>query len=177
MHPRLALSLVLAALVNACGSDHDHNATDAAADHVHSETDVVTDAATVDQPAVDVANDVAGDAASVPLLNDCRAADYEDRSGGADTTRVVRPRGTTGYTPRCFTIRAGQPVTFEMDFMTHPLVSGVPHGSSAGATTPSPIQNQSTGTMYTVMFASAGYYPFYCTVHGHAGMAGVVRVQ
>ena len=171
MHHRNVFSLALAALVSACGSDHDHNATDAATDHVHVVTDVVAD-----QPAVDATSDASGDAATVPLLNDCNAADYEDRSAGADTTRVVRPRGTTGYTPRCFTIRAGQSVTFEMDFMAHPLVSGVPHGSSAGATTPTPIQNQSSGTTYTVTFASAGYYPFYCNVHGHVGMAGVVRV-
>lgn len=161
-----ARALALASLLTACGSDHDHNATDAATDHAHNATDVVvTDTVASDQPA------------TVPVLNDCNAADYEDRSGGADTTRVVRPVGSTSYTPRCLTIRAGQSVTFEMSFVTHPLAPGVAHGSSTGATTPNPIQAQTAGMTYTATFASAGYYPFYCTVHGHSGMAGVVRVQ
>ena len=71
MHPRIVLSLLLAALANGCGRDHDHGATDAAADHTHTVTDVVAD-----QPALDAASDASGDAATAPLHNDCTASDY-----------------------------------------------------------------------------------------------------
>ena len=63
-----------------------------------------------------------------------------------------------------------------MSFTAHPLIPGVPHGPTAGATSPNLIEAQRAGTTYAVPFATAGYYPFYCNVHGHVGMAGVVRV-
>ena len=181
----IALLSPLIPLAAACGSDdagHGAHATaDAAPADAATPSDTATDAAQApDAPARDAPDavtplDATEDAAPVPTLNDCVAADYIDASG-AEGDRVVRPRGSTGYTPRCLTIRAGQAVAFEMDFTAHPLVPGVPHGSTAGATSPNPIVRQTTGTMYTVTFASAGHYPFYCSLHGHVGMAGVVRV-
>lgn len=163
-------------LLSACehsAEDHSQHGADAAraADSVEASTgdaDAVTG---------DAAGDAATDdaAATVPLLNDCREADYVDRreEGAA---RTVVPRGSTGYTPRCVIVSAGQTVRFEMAFGTHPLVPGVPHGSSAGASTPSPIVAQRSGDQFAATFARAGYYPFYCDTHGHVGMAGVVRV-
>lgn len=130
---------------------------------------------TADTPMTDTPVATMDSGARVPVLVDCAAMDYVDRTGAMDD-RMIVPRGTTGYTPRCMTIRVGQSVMFSMSFTTHPLTSGVPHGSSVGATTPSPIQAQSSGTSYTVAFPNAGYYPFYCTTHAHIGMAGVVRV-
>ncbi len=184
MHSKLAILLVVIPLIVACGSDDSTPApSDAGATDVAADQPAATDAPSTDAPAADAptpdapaADTSAADAAAVPLLNDCREANYIDRSGAMDDRTVV-PRGTTGYTPRCFMIRAGQSVTFSMDFTVHPLVSGVPHGSSVGATTPSPIVNQSSGSSYMVTFPGAGHFPFYCRTHAHVGMAGVVMVM
>jgi plastocyanin len=102
--------------------------------------------------------------------------DYRDRTAGTDADRTVRPMGSTGYTPRCLRVRVGQRVTFEMDFGTHPLVAGIPHGPTGGATSPNPIAGQTTGMSYGLAFTAEGFFPFYCNRHGHVGMAGVVRV-
>ena len=183
MHLKPLLLAVIPLLVG-CGDDATHDG------HVTTDAGVAdvgpTDAgAAADQPVADVPapdQDAASDvgnaadvAASAPFLNDCRAADYVDRSADA-AERTVVPRGTTGYTPRCLVVRAGQSVTFSMSFTAHPLIPGVPHGPTAGAASPNLIEAQRAGTTYTVPFATAGYYPFYCNVHGHVGMAGVVRV-
>lgn len=163
--------LSVAAVAPGCGDDHgtDH-ATDAGhAGHTDTgdarDTGAPTDAgAPADAPA--------GPPAS---LNDCTPSDYDDRSGDM-AERTIAPRGSTGYTPRCVIVRVGQSVTFAMDFSTHPLVPGVPHGPRTGATSPNLIPPQRTGTQAMVTFTAAGNYPFYCDVHGHVGMAGVVRV-
>jgi len=173
MHRKLATLFLLVPLATACGDDTSghggHTPADAApTDNAADQVPAADAAVTPDAPA--------DGGAEVPLLNDCRASDYEDRTADA-AGRTVVPRGSTGYTPRCLIVRAGQSVTFEMDFAAHPLVPGVPHGSSVGATSPNLIEARSTGTMaYTVTFPGAGYFPFYCSRHGHVGMAGVVRV-
>lgn len=188
MPARLTIVLPLLALLVGCG-DMAHDATgDACAHDGHDAADVgttdvgpatdqppVADVAPAEQDAGTDAGTAADAPAMVPLLNDCAASAYVDRSADA-AERTVVPRGTTGYTPRCVTIRAGQSVTFAMSLTTHPLNPGVPHGSSAGATSPSPIEAQRAGDTYTVTFAGAGFYPFHCNTHGHVGMAGVVRV-
>ncbi len=192
MPARTTLALALFPLLVGCG-DMAHDTTDAAAHEGHDAPDVgtsdvgVTDVGVVtDQPVAvdapaadqDAASDAGGAAdapVAVPVLNDCAAAAYVDRTADA-AERTIVPRGTTGYTPRCLTVRAGQSVTFAMSFTTHPLNPGVPHGSSAGATSPNPIEAQRAGDSYTVTFAGAGFYPFHCNTHGHVGMAGVVRV-
>ncbi|MDP3216052.1 MAG: hypothetical protein Q8S73_18230 [Deltaproteobacteria bacterium] len=178
----LALLALLIPFSASCGGDdagHDgQTQTDAATDlGVVVDTPAADqDAATADAPVTSQDTPTVDAPLAIPMLNDCTAMDYMDLSGGADTDRVVRPRGTTGYTPRCVIIRAGQSVTFEMDFAVHPLVPGIPHGPTAGATRPNPIARQSSGTTYVAAFANAGHYPFYCGRHGHVGMAGVVRV-
>jgi len=184
MHLKNLLVVVIPILIG-CGDDaaHDgHVTTDAGvADVGPTDSGVATDQPlAVDVPATDqdAASDagVAADApVAVPVLNDCAAPTYVDRTADA-AERTVVPRGTTGYTPRCLTVRAGKSVTFAMSFTTHPLNPGVPHGSSAGATSPSPIEAQRAGDSYTVAFTGAGFYPFYCNIHGHVGMAGTVRV-
>lgn len=165
-------ALVLVGLAcSSCGPTNT-SGTDATA-----ATDAATAAETAtDAPLSDSAAQDTGVTAPIPVLNDCTEADYVDRSGDAQTERTVVPVGSTGYDPRCLTIRAGQSVVFSMDFTAHPLSPGVPHGSSAGATTPTPITAQTTGTMHTVTFSSPGFYPFFCIRHGHVGMAGTVQV-
>lgn len=171
-------------LVVGCGGDDAGHGTTHDAGNAQTDVPVANDTpavttdtpTTTDTPATtDVPTAPTDTGAAVPVLAGCTASDYVDRGGDMDDRTVV-PRGTTGYTPRCVTIRAGQMVTFSMDFATHPLSAGVPHGSSTGATTPSPIMTQRSGSSYVVAFPSAGFYPFYCLTHGHVGMAGVVRV-
>jgi plastocyanin len=179
----LLLLLTLIPLAAACGDSTpttmapaDAGPTDVGSADVALDRPAPDQDAAADVPVVPDMPVVADGGASVPVLNACTEAMYEERSA-TDAERTVRPRGSTGYTPRCVTIRAGQSVVFEMSFTTHPLVPGVPHGSIVGATSPNPIAAQSAGTTYTVPFTDAGYFPFYCRTHGHVGMAGVVRVQ
>lgn len=175
--------LVLIPLAGGCGDSTDHGSAhpDAGSTDVGDDQPAVVDRPVSDQdaatdvPTVSDVPTVTDVGAAVPMLNDCTGAMYVDRSA-TDAERTVRPRGSTGYTPRCVTIRAGQSVVFEMSFTAHPLVPGIPHGPTAGATSPNPIAAQSAGTTYTVLLQDAGYYPFYCRTHGHVGMAGVIRV-
>ena len=168
----LSAALLFAALCVGCGDSHDsHTAADGAVSHDGHDA-APAYAAPADATPADAASDAA---LAGPMLNDCAPADYVDRSDAA-AERVVRPRGSTGYTPRCVLIRAGQSVTFEMNFTAHPLVPGIPHGPTAGATTPNLIPRTTTGASVVVAFPGAGNFPFYCNVHGHVGMAGVVRV-
>lgn len=180
------LLLAVAALTFGCGDDATHGAGHVAADaspDVERDAPATTDAESDASADLATTPDVSPDAMApapdgppvAPMLNDCVAMSYVDRSDPA-AERVIRPRGTTGYTPRCVIIRAGQSVTFEMDFAAHPLVPGVPHGPTAGATTPNVIPRTVRGASVEVAFPSAGNFPFYCNTHGHVGMAGVVRV-
>ena len=176
------LLLTLAALTFGCGDDATHGAGHVAADagadvdhDGHMAADAPADLAATQDASPDAVTPALDGAASVPMLNDCVDTSYVDQSA-SDAERVVRPRGSTGYTPRCVIIRAGQSLTFEMDFAAHPLVPGIPHGPTAGATTPNLIPRMTMGASVVVAFPGAGYFPFYCDRHGHVGMAGVVRV-
>ena len=53
---------------------------------------------------------------------------------------------------------------------------GVAPGHAGVGTEPNPIVSQTSGVLYEPTFAAAGDYPFYCGVHFHSGMYGVVRV-
>jgi plastocyanin len=83
--------------------------------------------------------------------------------------------GTLGniYSPACLLVAKGATVTFTGSFTVHPLQA------STRGTTGNPIPSTSSGTAATATFAAAGFFPFYCTVHGSdsgTGMAGVVQV-
>jgi plastocyanin len=66
---------------------------------------------------------------------------------------------------------------FMGDFVTHPLIPSALRGTTTG----NPITTTDTGTSASFAFPTAGYYAYYCAVHGPsdtgAGMAGVVWVQ
>lgn len=110
-------------------------------------------------------------------LNGCAEADFIDlRTATADGRMIMVPRGTSTFEMPCITISASQEVMFMWDFSLHPLVAGAAPGTTGGAT-PSPIQPQTTGMLYTVAFPNAGDYPFYCSNHVSSGMMGVVRVM
>ncbi len=111
-------------------------------------------------------------------LHDCAESDFIDlRSGTPDDRMIMVPTGTTMFDMPCVTISTGQEVMFMWDFSMHPLAAGVAPGHPGMGTTPTPIQPQTTGMLYTVAFPSEGNYPFYCTTHFHSGMMGVVRVM
>ncbi len=109
----------------------------------------------------------------------CGAATFEDRSApGAD--RNVGFGGESGsgpfsYAPRCLRIAPGETVTFVGDFSVHPLAPGTAPGTERSD---NPIPRVGSGTTPTpVSFPAAGRYPYYCTQHYAAGMAGVVEVS
>ncbi len=114
-----------------------------------------------------------------PVIHDCTAAAYVDRSDAGADRRVgfgtALGSNAVGYSPSCIVIAAGQSVTFVGNFNTHPLVGGE-YGADGG-TSNNPIGRHDTGTAdLPIGFPSAGLYPFYCDLHAPT-MVGVVKVQ
>lgn len=149
-----------------------------------SETATRDAATAIDSSTPTDAGVAAGDAGRVvdegvepAALHDCRESDFVDLTAApADARMIMVPRGTFTFDNPCMTIRAGQAVMFMWDFSTHPLVAGVAPGHAGVGTEPNPIVAQSSGTLYEQAFAAAGEYPYYCDMHFHSGMMGVVRV-
>lgn len=113
-----------------------------------------------------------------PATHDCEEADFLDLTAGSDDSRMIMvPTGTTMFDQPCITIREGQSVMFMWDFSMHPLGAGVAPGHPGTSTEPTPIEPQTSGSLYTALFPSAGDYAFYCETHFHTdAMYGVVRV-
>jgi len=115
----------------------------------------------------------ANNGAFVSLAPCAAATDYVQDTTGAN---VVTFGASFAYTPRCIHIPTGDQVTFTGDFAIHPL-----HASTRGtAGNPIPATSTSTSASVLVAFPSAGFYPYYCAVHGAdngVGMAGVVWVE
>ena len=81
------------------------------------------------------------------------------------------------YSPKCLKVSAGATVTFAGDFTVHPLEPSTHRGTLTG----NPITATGTGTSASFDFPTAGYYAYFCGVHGPsdgaAGMVGVIWVQ
>jgi plastocyanin len=94
-------------------------------------------------------------------------------------TTISFPASPTdfSYSPKCLKVSAGATVTFSGDFTLHPLLPSTHRGTLTG----SPITSTATGTTASFDFPTAGYYAYFCGVHGPsdgaAGMVGVVWVQ
>lgn len=78
------------------------------------------------------------------------------------------------YQPPCVRIRAGQTVTWDGDFSSHPLRGGLRKGG--GPQPGNPIPDVSSGsTPVEVTFPDPGAWGFYCAFH-EPPMAGAVFV-
>ena len=119
------------------------------------------------------ARDGGGDGAAV--LHGCAPGAFMDARAAA-ASRVVTFGATFQFTPKCLTVAAGQTVTFMGFFTGHPLSPGV-QGGGAGASPGNPIPRTAMGDRVDVVFPTAGVFPYFCEMHGAAGMVGVVRVE
>ena len=81
------------------------------------------------------------------------------------------------YSPKCLKVPAGTSVTFTGDFSFHPLEPSTHRGTLTG----NPITSTATGSTKSFTFATAGFYAYFCSVHGPSdggsGMVGVVWVE
>ena len=81
------------------------------------------------------------------------------------------------YDPKCLAIHAGDAVTFSGSFAAHPLYPSARRGTLAD----NPISGTSTSERRDFVFSRAGFFAYYCGVHGGADdgatMAGVVWVR
>lgn len=117
----------------------------------------------------------ARDGGSAPLHGCASGAFVNARA--ATASRVVTFGPTFQFTPKCLTVAAGQTVSFMGFFTGHPLSPGVQGGADAGASPNNPIPRTATGMQVDVVFPTAGVFPYFCEMHGAAGMVGIVRVE
>jgi plastocyanin len=93
---------------------------------------------------------------------------FADATGPA-ASRVITFRDYE-YTPKCLRVRAGQSVTFQGDFVVHPLRTSC---------APERVLLESSGTSTTFTMRLPGFYGYYCLDHGNEigqAMAGAVEV-
>jgi plastocyanin len=102
------------------------------------------------------------------LVNGCSADMAEDMTG----MPMVSLDWALGH-KKCITVDVGTAVTWNGNFVSHPLSGGSP--GSPDAASPITTSDQS-GMAATVTFSAAGEFPYYCTVH-NMGMQGVVYVE
>ncbi len=129
-------------------------APDASADASAKDSAAASDSSGVDSAAPDSSVIDSGP----PPVNGCKDTDYVAANTIKWDFQIV---------PACVTIKAGDSVTWNGNFVTHPLAAF--NGAS-----PSPIPNVSSGATTTVKFPSAGVYGYHCTIHG--SMIGAVKV-
>lgn len=113
------------------------------------------------------------DAAAAMPVNGCTAADFAANDRRAESAaRVIAFPSTPApgpYTPRCITVSAGQTVTWNGDFASHPL-------EQFGGNESSWIAPTNRGSTANFVFPVAGVYGFRCTAHP-AAMQGAVLVR
>jgi hypothetical protein len=122
--------------------------------------------------------DVAAEA-GVPVINACTSDVYMDMSTGSASDRMIMMTSSGQFDMPCMTIAAGQSVMFMWNLTTYPIAPGVApsHMSDPAGSAPNPIQMHASGSVYTVPFATAGFYPFYVPGHDADGLMGVIQVQ
>jgi hypothetical protein len=125
--------------------------------------DAIVDAS--DAPdAQDASSDASEAEASDLPLNGCKDSDFVDRRQPMDDRAIA---WTYVVTPACITIAKDQSVTWNGNFMEHPLE---PRGGESNT----PITVTLTGASIAFTFPNVGDYGFGC--QNHPFMTGVVRV-
>ena len=104
----------------------------------------------------------------------CVLVDAEDHTGAVALTVVS---SGIRYTPRCARVSVGTTITFESDFVTHPLGGGAVVGGVAMPDPESPITPTTTGTTVTFDFTEVGEFPYFCDRHASIGMFGTIWVE
>jgi plastocyanin len=96
------------------------------------------------------------------------SSDTVDGCGASDFVPATQIDWTFQVSPRCVEIKAGQSVTWNGNFATHPLEAD--QGDK-----PNPIASANlAGSSATVTFPAAGTFGFKCQVH--SSMIGAVLV-
>lgn len=104
---------------------------------------------------------------------------FKDRSADS-ALRVVTFGGTIGlnYSPSCMEIAAGQSVSFQGVFGTHPLSPGSGPTATKDGSPNNPITTPAAdATEISFTFPTPGQYPYYCAQHVGGGMVGVIKVR
>ena len=94
-------------------------------------------------------------------------------AAGADRTIRFGVEQGNNYAPKCLEVKKGQTITFEGDFVLHPL------SAACGTLEETLASTVETGTNSTITFDQAGDFGYFCTKHGTpagTGMAGFIRV-
>jgi len=110
-------------------------------------------------------NDVVQNDTAAPV-NGCTS--FADMTANGATVTGPQDLNPVQYTPNCVHIKAGQKVTFNLDFTDHPM-------AASGGDTPSPITNTTSGTTVEFTFPNPGTFGFHCLVHPTI-MFGAVQV-
>jgi plastocyanin len=112
---------------------------------------------------------------ALAMLNGCSSSDVAVPADGGPVvgaTVTVGPGGSTSFLPVTVTVKKGQAVTWTWDEGAHSVTSGA--GCKGDGTFDS---GQKTAPFsFTQVFDTAGSFPYFCTPHCAAGMAGTVVV-
>ena len=118
---------------------------------------------------------------TVPVLNGCTSDLYVDLSNPMSIRTIgfggINDSPGFGYSPACMIIGVGQSVTWTGAFDLHPLSPGSAPSLMMAGSPDNPIVRVSTGNMATVVFPTAGVYPYFCEQHYASGMSGVIWVR
>ena len=98
-------------------------------------------------------------------VNGCTQASADDMTGTASVTL-----SWSNPHQQCTRVSAGTTVAFTGDFAAHPMSDGSPGSPGSGPLT------TDAGAGFSVEFASADVYPYFCTVHLES-MQGVIYVE
>jgi plastocyanin len=100
-------------------------------------------------------------------VNGCTS--FNDQSSNGGTVNGPMTPTPAQFSPNCVRIKAGQSVTFNVDFAAHPL-------AASGGDTGNPITTTVAGTSVTFQFTKAGTYGFHCLAHPTI-MFGAIQVM
>lgn len=105
-------------------------------------------------------------------IHGCTSATAEDLTGMATVTITDDGNDWANGHNRCIRIDAGTTVIWNGNFNTHPLRGGIqPNPDNTN-----PVEDATAvGMVTTVVFASAGDFPYFCEFH--SDMNGVVYVE